>query len=140
MLSKRDLPALLRRHGMQPSAQRLAVAEYVLATDQHPTADEVLVKARQRLPMISRATVYNTLHTLCEKGLLRQWTLSQGKVVYDCNVAPHHHFVDIVTGAVDDVPWSALRVVGEPRVKALGYDVEEYMVVMRGKKRRARAR
>lgn len=134
---KRDIAAMLRAHGIQPSAQRLAVADYVLATDEHPSAEDVLREAQSALPMISRATVYNTLNLLVDKRLLRALHVAEGRVVFDCNVDRHHHFIDEATGAIHDVPWEAVRVT---RVEELvGYDVEEYMVVMRGKKRPPRA-
>jgi Fe2+ or Zn2+ uptake regulation protein len=134
---KRDIVAILRQHGIQPSAQRLAVADYVLATEEHPCAEDVLRKAQAALPMISRATVYNTLNLLVEKRLLRALNVAEGRVVFDCNVDRHHHFIDEATGKIHDVPWDAVRVT---RVEELaGYDVEEYMVVMRGRKRPPRA-
>ncbi|MCU1279254.1 MAG: hypothetical protein JWM53_2800, partial [bacterium] len=43
---KRELAAILRAHGVQPSAQRLAVATYLLDTDEHPSAEEVLRRAK----------------------------------------------------------------------------------------------
>lgn len=130
------LPEQLRAHGIQPSAQRLAVAEYVLRTLDHPSADEVLARVRGRVPMISRATVYNTLHLLVEKGLLRQFVLAEGRLVFDPHVAPHHHFVDDESGAIHDVPWDALDV---KRVEKLqGLEVREYQVVLRGRRLPAR--
>jgi len=122
----------LRTHGIQPSAQRLAVAEYVLRTQDHPSADEVLARVRGRVPMISRATVYNTLNLFVEKGLLRQFVLAEGRLVFDPHVAPHHHFVDEESGAILDVPWEALDV---RRVEKLqGLEVKEYQVVLRGRR------
>jgi Fur family iron response transcriptional regulator len=122
----------LRAHGIQPSAQRLAVAEYVLRTQDHPSADEVLARVRGRVPMISRATVYNTLNLFVEKGLLRQFVLAEGRLVFDPHLAPHHHFVDDASGTIHDVPWEALEV---RRVEKLqGLDVSEYQVVLRGRR------
>ena len=133
---RRDVTGILRAHGIQPSAQRLAVADYVLGTDAHPSAEEVLRAAKARLPMISRATVYNTLNLFTKKGLVRELVLAEGRSVFDCNLELHHHFIDEATGAIHDVPWDALRV---SRVAELaGYEVKEYMVVLRGKKRPAR--
>ncbi len=123
---------ILREHGINPSAQRVAVAKYVLATDEHPSADEVWHRVQARFPMISRATVYNTLHLFVSKGLLRQFALTEGRVVFDPHVADHHHFIDEGSGAIHDIPWEALEV---SRVEALsGYDVHEYQVVLRGRK------
>jgi Fe2+ or Zn2+ uptake regulation protein len=127
-----DLVQRLRDHGVQPSAQRLAVADYVLTTEDHPSADQVLAQVHARLPMLSRATVYNTLHLFVEKGLLRQLVLAEGKVVFDPKLAPHHHFVDEASGHIEDIPWGAVRVGDVSRLE--GYEIREYMVVLRGRK------
>ena len=127
-----SLAEQLRAHGIQPSAQRLAVAEYVLRTQDHPSADEVLARVRGRVPMISRATVYNTLNLFVEKGLLRQFVLAEGRLVFDPHVAPHHHFVDDESGTIVDVPWDALEV--RKVEKLQGLDVKEYQVVLRGRR------
>lgn len=127
-----DLVNVLRTAGVQPSAQRLAVAEYVLTTEDHPSADQVLERVQGSFPMLSRATVYNTLNTFVERGLLRQLVIAEGKVVFDPRLEPHHHFIDDETGRIEDLPWSAVKV-GD--VKGLkGYEVREYMVVLRGRK------
>ena len=129
---KRETLAALTEHGIQPSAQRVAVADYVLYTTDHPSADQVWSEVKRSFPMLSRATVYNTLNLLTEKGLLRELVLAEGKVVFDPKLDPHHHFLDEDTGEIVDVPWSALDV---RRVHSLsGFDVREYQVVMRGKK------
>jgi len=134
----RQLSAILRQHHIQPSAQRLAVASYVLDTEDHPSADQVFVRVRRGHPGISRATVYNTLNRFVREGLLRTLVLSGGRVVFDPNVEPHHHFIDDATGRIHDVPWDALRV---SRVDALpGVDVREYQVVLRGRRHAARGR
>jgi Fe2+ or Zn2+ uptake regulation protein len=130
----KDLIVLLRGVGLQPTPQRLAVARYILATTSHPTADEVLEKARRECPTLSRATVYNTLSRLSEKGLVRPQTIKEGVIVFDARVEKHHHFIDEETGEIHDVPWDALVVSGEEKLR--GYQVKEYQVVMRGRRRR----
>jgi Fe2+ or Zn2+ uptake regulation protein len=126
----------LRRSGIQPSAQRVAVAEYVLATEAHPSAEQVWAEVKARVPMISRATVYNTLNLFVRKGLLRQLQLAEGRVSFDPNLQPHHHFIDEATGIVVDIPWDALDV---RRVEGLhGLEVREYQVVLRGQRVRSR--
>ena len=131
-----DLGERLRQHGIQPSAQRMAVAEYVLSTEEHPSADQVWARVRADFPMISRATVYNTLNLFVAKGLLRQLILAEGKVVFDPHLAPHHHFIDDATGSIHDVPWEAVEVKNVENLK--GVDVREYQVVMRGRRGRSR--
>jgi Fe2+ or Zn2+ uptake regulation protein len=112
----------------------VAVAEFVLQTDTHPTADEVWATVRRRCPTLSRATVYNTLNLFAEKGLLKLQPLKDGVIVFDPHVEPHHHLIDDETGKVFDVPWNAVKIAGAATVE--GFEVREYQVVMRGRRRR----
>ena len=131
-----DVMALFRERGIQPSAQRIAVAEFVLHTDRHPSADQVWQAVKARLPVVSRATVYNTLNLLVAEGLLQQLVLAEGRVVFDAKIDPHHHFIDELTGRIEDVAWEAVKVEG---VDALpGLDVHDYQVVMRGRRKKRR--
>ncbi len=126
---KEGIATLLAKHGIRPSAQRMAVADYVLETKDHPTADQVLLVVAPKLPMLSRATVYNTLNLFVRRGLLRLHHLD-GRVVYDPRIARHHHFIDQF-GRIHDVPWDAAKV---QRIRALdGFQVNSYQVVMRGR-------
>jgi Fur family iron response transcriptional regulator len=129
-----DLIASLRAHGIQPTPQRLEVARFVLGTRAHPSAEEVWRRVRRRCPTLSRATVYNTLNLFVEKGLLRSHVLIEGAVVFDARVDHHHHFIDERSGTIHDVPWDAVEVTGHDRLK--GFDVRDFHVVMRGRKRR----
>jgi len=124
---------LLESHGIQPSAQRVAVAEFALQTTDHPSADVVWSEVRARFPLVSRATVYNTLNLFVAKGLLRALVIAEGKVVFDPNVEQHHHFIDEATGTIHDVAWDAVSIsrIDAPRE----FEVREYQVVMRGRRR-----
>ena len=126
-----QVETILRDRGIQPSAQRVAVADYVLHTAEHPSADLVWKRVRERFPWISRATVYNTLHLFVEKGLLQRLTIAEDSVVFDPVVTKHHHFIDVETGAIHDVPWERVQVCNIESLQ--DYQVEHYQVVMRGK-------
>ncbi len=126
-----DAVTVLREHGIQPSAQRVAVADYVLNCCDHPSAEKVASRVRKSFPIISRATVYNTLNLLVEKGLLREFVLDDGKTVFDANVGSHHHFVDEASGRIYDIPWESLKVSKLESLK--GFEVKEYQVVVRGR-------
>jgi Fe2+ or Zn2+ uptake regulation protein len=127
-----DVVELLNEHGIHPSAQRVAVAQYILFTDEHPSADRVWVRVRSRFPMISRATVYNTLNLFAEKGLVRELHLSPDSVVFDANTGAHHHFIDEETGRIYDIPWEKVGMRELPKVD--GFQIRDYQVVMRGRK------
>ena len=123
---------LLIGAGIQPSAQRLAVADYVLFTEDHPSADEVHRRVLSALPMVSRATVYNTLNVLVERGLLRQLVLAEGHVVFDPKLTGHHHFIDDRTGKIFDLPLTSVSL-GEMDLPE-GYSARDVQVVIRGRR------
>jgi len=124
----------LRNHGIQPTAQRVAIAEAVLENSHHPTAEEILVDAQRRCSIVSRATVYNSLKLFVEKGMLRTQIIREGTIVYDPNVQNHHHFIDEEDGSITDIPWEWLTVEGKQKLK--DYDIREYQVILRGRKKR----
>ncbi|HYU24742.1 MAG TPA: transcriptional repressor [Thermoanaerobaculia bacterium] len=130
---KRDVVELLAARGIQPSAQRIVVAQYVLFTDEHPSADKVWARVKAGFPMISRATVYNTLNLLVERGLLRELHLAPDSIVFDPKVEAHHHFIDERSGRIYDVPWEKVRVCDVEHIE--GFEIHDYQVVMRGKKK-----
>jgi Fur family iron response transcriptional regulator len=119
-------------HGIHPSAQRLAVGDYVLWTAEHPSAERVYEMARKRLATLSQATVYNTLNLFVERGLLKALQIESGHTVFDPNVAPHHHFIDDDSGCIHDIPWAAVQVNGTDNLD--GFDVAEVQLILRGRR------
>jgi Fe2+ or Zn2+ uptake regulation protein len=134
MMDVQSTESALRQRGIQPSAQRVAVAEYVLHTADHPSADLVWKRVRERFPWISRATVYNTLNLFVEKGLLRRLTIAGESVVFDARTDVHHHFIDTETGDIHDVAWEQVQVCNVESIPQ--FDVQDYQVVMRGRRKR----
>jgi Fe2+ or Zn2+ uptake regulation protein len=131
-----DVVLLLKERGIQPSAQRVAVAQYVLFTDEHPSAERVWARVRGRFPMISRATVYNTLNLFAGKRLVREVYLTPDSVVFDANTDAHHHFIDEETGRIYDIPWEKAAIRKLPTVD--GFVIHDYEVVMRGRRETGR--
>lgn len=130
----KDAITILRQCGIQPTPQRIAVVECVLTNTSHPTADDVLISARKKCPTVSRATVYNTLNLLVEKGLIGMQTIREGAVVFDPNVEKHHHFIDEDTGEIYDIPWDQLEVKGKEKFK--NFEIHEFQVIMRGRRKK----
>ncbi|HYI13225.1 MAG TPA: Fur family transcriptional regulator [Thermoanaerobaculia bacterium] len=134
----KDTETTLRDTGIQPSAQRVAVGDYVLHTDEHPSADLVWKRVRERFPWISRATVYNTLNLFVEKGLLQRLHLAEDSVIFDPKTDTHHHFIDEESGAIHDVPWDRVQVCNVETLRE--FEVHDYQVVMRGTLKSGRRR
>jgi len=126
-----EIAERLIEQGIKPSAQRVAVAQYVLTTADHPSADGVWHAVQRNFPMISRATVYNTLNLFVKKGLLREYVITEGRVVFDPKTEPHHHFIDEATGQIHDVPWNRVQVFDIDKLEE--YEIHDYQVVMKGR-------
>ena len=102
-----DLLSRLRARHWRLSAQRRAVAEVLAGDHVHLTAEQVHDLARERLPEISRSTVYNTLNELVAMGELAIVDVVDGPKRYDPNVTAHHdHLVCEGCHAIRDVPRS----------------------------------
>ena len=91
-LTQHPLKDLLRNHGVRPSIHRVRILEYMQAIGGHPTADEVYKALASELPSLSKATVYNTLHTFVEAGVLRDLAIDQVEIRYDVMTENHGHF------------------------------------------------
>jgi Fur family transcriptional regulator, iron response regulator len=103
-LKPEEIEAKLKEAGVQPTLQRLALCRFVLCEADHPTAEEVKQWAEKNLEKISLATVYNTLNTLVDAGLLKAFRLPHSdKVIYDHNIDEHFHFLDEKTGQLVDI-------------------------------------
>jgi len=134
----KDVLEILAEHEIQPSAHRVAVAQYVLTSHEHPSADRVWARVREKFPMISRATVYNTLNLFVEKKLLRELHLAADSVVFDANTERHHHLIDDDTGQIYDVAWNQVEV---RSIKNVGnFEINEYQVVMHGRRKRPKGK
>lgn len=100
-MERSRLAESFRELGIRVTAQRLAVAETLEASNDHPTAQVVFERVRERYPHITLGTVYNTLAMLEEKGFVQALTFVDGKR-YDTNVTPHVNLVCVECGRIAD--------------------------------------
>jgi Fur family iron response transcriptional regulator len=113
-----SLTALLRKHGIAPTHQRLEIAQVLFGRCHHLSADQVLAKVNESQAETSKATVYNTLNLFRDLGLIREVIVDPKRVFYDPNTEPHHHFYNVDTGEITDIDAGALSVSGLPELPA----------------------
>jgi len=94
----------------------------------HRTADEILAFARQRMPGISRATVYNNLRSMEDEGFIRRITGEDGADMYDAAYAPHGHMICKRCHSVSDLMMPKL--LGELS-SITGVDIDSYELKIR---------
>jgi Fur family peroxide stress response transcriptional regulator len=97
----------LATSGLRFTRQRQHVYDVLLEQRDHPTAEEVFLRAKHGMPDISLATVYNCLDALVRCGLVRPVHLSRGASHFCPNMAEHSHFCCDVCGAIFDVDLPA---------------------------------
>ncbi len=93
----------VRAAGLKLTPQRIAIVRELADDASHPTAQELFARLKIELPTMSFATVYNTLSTLADAGLLSSRSLTQGPTRFDPNTAAHDHSVCDACGKVADV-------------------------------------
>ncbi len=95
-----DPARVLRDAGLRATPQRVAIVREVLHRN-HPTASEIYDGVREQYPTMGLGTVYATLNTLSERGLLNVLPVADA-VRFDANVAPHANLICTRCGTIVD--------------------------------------
>ena len=114
--------------GFRFTPQRRHVYDVLLHKRDHPTADEVFVRAKKQMPDISHATVYNCLDALVKSGLVRQVQLDRGATRFCPNMHEHCHFYCDECDTVFDVDLPAKTQVALPR----GFKAKRFEIAIHG--------
>lgn len=126
------LEAACRERGMPLTVQRRAVFEELVERRDHPTAEQVYDAVRERLPGLSRTTVYRVLDTLVELGAARRVLHAGAAVRYDPVTQRHHHLVCEACGRLEDVEDARVPLVVPPDVGSAGFQITGYSVSFTG--------
>jgi Fur family ferric uptake transcriptional regulator len=123
---------LLRRHGVQVTAQRLAVLAAV-SRRPHGTADDVAEVARAKIGVISRQAVYDALAVLADRGLIRRIQPAGSPARYEDRTGDnHHHLICRSCGRIADVDCAVGAAPCLTPADDAGYEVDEAEVIYWG--------
>ncbi len=104
ILEKHDIIKLLQSQQINPTRQRVEIAQLLFERPQHLCAEQVMNELAERgKGKASKATVYNTLNLFTQQGLVRELCVDSAKVYYDSNTTEHHHIYNVDTGELWDV-------------------------------------
>lgn len=116
---------------IRPSMQRLAIMDYLINHPIHPTIDDVYQALSNKVPTLSRTTVYNTLRMLSENQAAQMITIDEHRVCYDGNVESHVHFYCKKCGKIIDLfGEQAPKLEGEKTVE--GNIIQEEQLYYKG--------
>ena len=131
-----DIGTRLRRFGLRPTRQRVALGDLLFAKgDRHLTVEELHDEAVSAKVPVSLATVYNTLHQFTEAGLIRVLAVEGAKTYFDTNVSDHHHFFVEGENEVLDIPINNLQIGNLPEPPE-GMEIAHVDVVIRLRRKR----
>ena len=103
-MTRSGVRSLFEQHGILPTPQRIEIAGILLEKPQHLSAEQIIEQLRATDSGVSKATVYNTLNLFSERGLIREVMVDPVRKFYDSTTHPHHHFYNVDTGELADIP------------------------------------
>lgn len=121
--------------GLRPTRQRVALAALLVGDgkDRHVTAESLFAASSESGEKVSLATVYNTLRTFCDAGLMREITVDGSRSYFDTDTSNHPHFYWEDTADVTDAPADELEISRLPEAPT-GAEVAKVDVVIRLKR------
>jgi len=123
---------LCREHGLRNTIQKRIILEAVLDHEAHPTADQIHELVLRANPDVSRTTVYRALENFVRLGLITK-ACHPGKVVrYDRRVDIHHHLLCLRCNRFVDFEDHGLDRLEIPDTSAVGFEVSDFSVQLRG--------
>ena len=115
-----DYIGILKDAGIVPSQQRLKILQFLDGNRNHPTADNIYQALRDELPTLSKTTVYNTIQSLREHGLLNVVNMGLHEARFDSVINPHHHLLCSECGRIIDIdiqcPYTRKALAGGHRI------------------------
>ena len=129
--SNSEIAEKLRRVGLRPTRQRLALAQILFkAGDRHVSAEALHAEALAARVPVSLATVYNTLNQFTGAGLLREVAVEGNRSYFDTNTSNHFHYFLEDKGQLVDIGTEHVEVTGLPALPA-GTAIDRIDVIVR---------
>jgi Fur family peroxide stress response transcriptional regulator len=127
-----EFEALCHARGLPVTMQRQTILEVVLECSEHPSADEVYDRVKDRVPNVSRSTVYRALEAMVELGVVRRLNHAGVGVRYDGKVQRHHHLVCTTCNRVLDYQDPSLDDLPVPKSGVSGFRITDYSLHFTG--------
>ncbi len=103
-----EIVSSLRKGGFRITPQRIAIVDYVMKSDEHPSAEQVHRFVQKKYPMVSLSTVYKTLDLLREKRLVNEIEV-KGQSRFDANTGQHVNLVCVNCGKIEDLDEESIK-------------------------------
>jgi len=115
-----DLVISLREDGYRITPQRIAIVDYLLKTEDHPSSEHIHKTIKKRYPLVSLSTVYKTLDLLKEKKLVNEIEV-EGETRFDAHTDEHINLVCMNCGKIEDIDEESLKIIQSKAAKKSKY-------------------
>ena len=115
-MTRAGLLSLFEQFGILPTPQRVEIAGILLQRPQHMSAEHVIDRLKDAGSKVSKATVYNSLNLFSKRGLVREVTVDPVRKFYDSTTHSHHHFYNVDSGELSDIPEEQICFQGLPEL------------------------
>lgn len=133
----KKLEDVLRTEGVRITRQRSAILHVLSEAGDHPDAAELLRRAQERDDSVSLATVYRTLATLEEQGVVHRHQFEGEAARFETTDAPHHdHIIDLDTGRIIEFSSERIEEIQKTIAEELGYEVVFHKLELYCRKKR----
>lgn len=126
------LEKISRERNLPVTIQRRVVLSALLDRHDHPTVDQLFEDVKERMPGVSRTTVYRALETLVELGLARRTNHFEASARFDGNTDHHHHLVCRHCNRVDDIEHPGLNKFTPPELGGISFEILDYSIYLEG--------
>lgn len=127
-----NLTLLFKEKNLKLTPQRYAIYKYLKSTKSHPSAEMIYDDLKANYPTMSLATIYKTLKTLIELGVVIELNVGEDNFRYDANTSQHPHIVCLSCGRVDDIENADFNFLDTEVEKYTNYKVDTHQLYFYG--------
>ena len=124
-----NITEFLNAHNIKPSYQRIKIYEYLVHSDEHPSAELIYRELIKTIPTLSKTTIYNSLKTFVKEGIVKVVTLDGNEMHYDSVLEEHGHFICRKCGKLFNISIDLSQSFSE---LGSGFEVEERSIYLKG--------
>ena len=127
-----NLTLLFKEKNLKLTPQRYAIYKYLKSTKSHPSAEMIYDNLKANYPTMSRATIYKTLKTLIELGVVIELNVGEDNFRYDANTSQHPHIICLSCGRVDDIENADFNFLDDEAKKYTDYKIDTHQLYFYG--------
>lgn len=127
---------MIKDSGLKATHQRIVIFKALAECNLHPAIDWLFERVKEDYPSISLATVYKTMETFVEAGVVKRVKCEDGKIRFDANMEPHNHMYCENTGEIFDFEDKGLQAVIEEYLSSKqldNFEVNDVQLLINGR-------